>query len=354
MCDGERYRRLALVCLPIAMLVVGCSTTQLQETSSTRAATAPTAAAADPPGNRPTHKSQATDATAPPATREPAAKSGTALAALAGVAVKGRAPMTGYDRDLFGQAWSDDTATPFGHNGCDTRNDILRRDLENPVVSAGTNGCLVLSGLLHDPYTGKPIHFLRGEATSSQVQIDHVVALGDAWQTGAQQWTDDKRQEFANDPLNLLAVDGPTNQSKGAGDAATWLPPSRAFRCSYVARQTAVKDKYGLWMTAAERAATRLTLAGCPTTRLPKEPGRIHPQSSYRIATPAPPPSSPPPTHQTTTTPSGSCEPGYTPCLPIVYDLDCADISDSLKPIYVTGSDPYRLDADHDGRGCEI
>ena len=113
------------------------------------------------------------------------------------------------------------------------------------MVQAGTHGCVVLSGTLADPYTGTAIAFVRGAATSSRVQIDHVVALSDAWQKGAQQWSTQTRTRFANDPLNLLAVDGPTNQRKSDGDAATWLPPRTSYRCAYVARQTAVKARYG-------------------------------------------------------------------------------------------------------------
>ncbi len=261
--------------------------------------------------------------------------------------MKGRAPMTGYTRDAFGYAWADDNDEPFGHNGCDTRNDILRRDLFAPVVEAGTNDCVVLTGVLHDPYTGQPISFRRGEETSWRVQIDHVVALGDAWQTGAQQWTATKRQNLANDPLNLLAVDGSENESKGDGDAATWLPPNRAFWCRYVARQVAVKAKYGLWMTAAEKEATRRVLLRCPHQTLPHEPGELHPPARVRVG--QEPPSSPP----STPPGGGKCEPGYSPCLPIVDDLDCDQIPDSWKPIRVTGDDPYRLDADGDGWGCE-
>lgn len=261
--------------------------------------------------------------------------------------------MTGYTREAFGYAWADDNDEPFGHNGCDTRNDILRRDLLQPVVEVGTYDCVVLSGLLHDPYTGRPMSFRRGEATSWQVQIDHVVALGDAWQTGAQQWTEAKRQDLGNDPLNLLAVDGSENESKGDGDAATWLPPNRAFWCRYVARQVAVKGKYGLWMTAAEKEASRRVLLRCPRQTLPHEPGALHPPSHFTIGqerTTSPPPPPPPPP---TTPPAGRCEPGYSPCLPIVDDLDCGDIAEGLKPIRVTGDDPYRLDADGDGWGCE-
>ncbi|MHB1475028.1 MAG: HNH endonuclease family protein [Dermatophilaceae bacterium] len=192
------------------------------------------------------------------------AKTGTALAALATLAVKGRAPKMGYDRALFGQAWAD-----VDRNGCDTRNDVLRRDLTTYVLKMGTRGCLVLSGILRDPYTATTIAFVRGQSTSAEVQIDHVVALSDAWQKGAQQWSTPRRTAFANDSLNLLAVDGPTNANKGDGDAATWLPPNKAYRCSYAARQVAVKVKYGLWATSAEHDALARILATCPSQTLP-------------------------------------------------------------------------------------
>ena len=186
---------------------------------------------------------------------------GTALFALAGLVIKGRAPLTGYSRAAFGPAWQD-----VDHNRCDTRNDILRRDLTTRGMSGS---CTVLTGVLHDPYTAKVIAFRRGAGTSTKVQIDHVVALGDAWQMGAQQLTASARLAFANDPLELLAVDGPTNQRKGDADAASWLPPNRAFRCAYVSRQIAVKARYRLAVTAAEKTAMARVLAACPRQPLP-------------------------------------------------------------------------------------
>jgi len=229
-------------------------------------ATAPesTAPSASPSAPAPGSASSAQPSAA--VTPKPVApRDGTALAALAALPVKGRAPRTGYERELFGQPWAD-----ADRNGCDTRNDILRRDLTAYVLKAGTRGCLVLRGTLRDPYTGASVAFVRGQGSSSLVQIDHVVALSDAWQKGAQQLPFERRTAFANDPLNLLAVDGPTNQRKSDGDAATWLPPHRAYRCAYVARQVAVKQRYGLWVTAAERDAVRRVLAGCPDERLPR------------------------------------------------------------------------------------
>lgn len=187
----------------------------------------------------------------------PAAQLESAKAALAQIPVKGRAPKTGYTREQFGQAWAD-----TDRNGCDTRNDILARDLVAPTFKPGTRDCTVLSGTLHDPYTGRDIEFQRGER-SADVQIDHVVPLSDAWQKGAQQWSAQKRLEFANDPANLRAADGPANQEKGDGDLATWLPPNKPFRCEYAVAVVAVKAEYGLWMTQAEHDKAGELLAAC-------------------------------------------------------------------------------------------
>ena len=186
-----------------------------------------------------------------------------ARSALVTLDVKGRAPKTGYDRDLFGQAWSDDVSVEFGHNGCDTRNDVLQRDLQEVVFRPGTRDCVELTGVLIGPYTGERIDFVRGRETSSKIHIDHVVALNDAWQKGAQQLPEDRLREMANDPLNLLAVAGHANQAKGAGDAATWLPPRKDVRCGYVSRQILVKERYALWVTPAEREAMERVLSGC-------------------------------------------------------------------------------------------
>ncbi|MFP5311096.1 MAG: HNH endonuclease family protein, partial [Actinomycetes bacterium] len=183
---------------------------------------------------------------------------GSAAAALDQLAVKGRAPQTGYSREAFGQAWMD-----VDRNGCDTRNDILRRDLTAVVFSDGST-CKVIAGHFQEPYTGKDIDFQRGPDSSRAVQIDHVVALADAWQKGAQRLAPKERQSLANDPLNLIAADGAANQQKSAGDAATWLPKNTAIRCHYVARQISVKAAYGLWVTAAEKDAMTRVLSSCP------------------------------------------------------------------------------------------
>ena len=178
------------------------------------------------------------------------------------LSVKGRAPKTGYSRAQFGPPWED-----VDNNGCDTRNDILRRDLTR--ITLKSDGCTVLSGVLDDPYSGTSINFVRGVGTSSAVQIDHVVALSDSWQKGSFSWTVSKRMQLANDPLELLAVDGPLNGQKSDSDAASWLPPNKSYRCAYVSRQIAVKSKYGLWVTQAEKDAMRSVLKSCPTQLIP-------------------------------------------------------------------------------------
>ncbi len=186
-----------------------------------------------------------------------------ALATLDTLEVKGRAPKTGYDRALFGDRWTDDVTVEYGHNGCDTRNDILRRDLVDVTIKPGSGGCAVLSGILNDPYTGTTVEFLRGPGSSAEVQIDHVVALSDAWQTGAQEWDEVTRRNFANDPLELQTTLGSVNQQKGDGDAATWLPPNTAYRCTYATRIVDIKAAYDLWVTPAERDALARVLADC-------------------------------------------------------------------------------------------
>ena len=173
-----------------------------------------------------------------------------ALEELEKLPVKGRAPKTGYSRNQFGSQWTD-----TDRNGCDTRNDILKRDLSAVVFREKTRNCVVETGVLNDPYSGQTISFQRGEKTSALIQIDHVVALSNAWQTGIFQSSVKVRTNFANDPLNLMAVKGSLNSQKGDGDAATWLPPNKAFRCAYVSRQIQVKVKYGLWVTKSEKEA---------------------------------------------------------------------------------------------------
>jgi hypothetical protein len=168
--------------------------------------------------------------------------------------VKGRAPKTGYSRAQFPH-WSD-----LDRNGCDSRNEILKRDLTQIVFKVGTKDCKVLSGVLQDPFSNKVLNFTTAK---SVVDIDHLVALSNAWQTGAAYFDKNIRTQIANDPINLLAVDAKLNRQKGDGDAATWLPPNKSFRCEYVSRQVAVKAKYSLWVTDAEKAAIVRVLSNC-------------------------------------------------------------------------------------------
>jgi hypothetical protein len=181
-----------------------------------------------------------------------------AITTLENLPVKGRAPKTGYTRAQFGPTWAD-----VDRNGCDTRNDMLRRDLTEIIYRAKTRNCVVESGNLVDRYSGEVINFKRGNISSMEVQIDHVVALSNAWQTGAFKLDALQRRALANDPLNLFAVKGRLNSQKRDGDAATWLPPLKSFRCTYVSHQIAVKAKYSLWVTPPEKAAMRRILSTC-------------------------------------------------------------------------------------------
>jgi hypothetical protein len=199
---------------------------------------------------------------APPVVRTPGNPAFDAVRhTLDGLPVKGWDRVSDFSRWRFGEAWSDDVDVELGHNGCNTRDDILRRDLVDVVMRPGT--CYAQSGVLHDPYTGQTIAFTRGPATSEAVQIDHLVSLSDAWYKGARGWDDRRRRDFANDPRNLLAVAGQANFDKAFRDANGWLPPNEAFRCEFVARQIDVKAAYGLWVSAKEKQAMRDVLARC-------------------------------------------------------------------------------------------
>lgn len=191
------------------------------------------------------------------------AAGGPAADALNKLTVDDQPNKAGYDRDLFGYRETDDDG-----NGCDVREDVLARDLTD-VRYTSSGSCKVKSGTLDDPYTGQTIHFIRGVKTSSAVQIDHVVALENAWQSGARDWNNAQRYRFGNDMDNLLAVDGPANQDKGSASAAYWLPTNSAYRCAYVARQIGIKTKYALTVTSREKQAMQAVLASCPNEQLP-------------------------------------------------------------------------------------
>nr|WP_231584634.1 HNH endonuclease family protein [Mycobacterium haemophilum] len=240
----DKYRLativLAIICVLLLVLLLKCVFTHNNHAAST-------STGAQPQPNRPSAQPQVSPE----------------LAKLATLPIKGRAPKTGYDRNLFGHAWTDDVTVAGGHNGCDTRNDILRRDLVEVEFKPGLNGCTVLAGVLHDPYSGVTVEFHRGRRTSSLVHIDHVVALSDAWQKGAQQWDAARRRNFANDPTNLQTTTRSMNEQKGDGDAATWLPPNKSYRCTYVSRIVDVKAAYELWVTQAEHDAIAQILTTC-------------------------------------------------------------------------------------------
>jgi len=281
-----------------------------------------------------------------------------ALDLLATLPIKGRAPKTGYDRAQFGQAWAD-----VDRNGCDTRNDILKRDLTG-ISYTNSVPCKVQSGTLADPYTGKTISFVRGSATSSAVQIDHVVALSDAWQKGAQQLTAEQRTAFANDPLNLQATDGPTNQQKGDGDAATWLPPNKGFRCEYVARQVSVKATYGLWVTQAEHDAIARILGDCAGQLAPtnqQAPAPVAAAPAPAAVAPAPAPAAPAPAPAPAAVAPAPVAPApvapapAAPAPAAAYYASCAAArAAGAAPLYA-GQAGYRpaLDRDSDGVACE-
>lgn len=296
-------------------------------------------------------------APAPPAPPEPPAASAApalgnparagqvdaALAQLAALPIKGRAPKTGYSRDQFGPAWTDAVAVEGGSNGCDTRNDILRRDLTALTFKPGSGGCTVLTGMLADPYTGTNIEFQRGAGTSMEVQIDHVVALSDAWQKGAQQLDAPTRQDLANDPRNLQAAQGKANQQKSDGDAATWLPANKPYRCTYVARQVEVKAAYGLWVTSAEHDAIERVLRDCAAHGTMPGPNETEPvRAPEPEPTPAPALPQPPPAD-------------LAPASGDVVFANCAAArAAGAAPLYA-GQPGYRpqMDGDKDGIACE-
>ncbi|WP_156380337.1 GmrSD restriction endonuclease domain-containing protein [Arthrobacter sp. Soil762] len=334
----------------------GTATASASAKATPTPSSVPTAQATGAPLDPETSSLVANDVTAPKT--QPAFATKT-IDLLATLPIKGRAPKTGYDRALFGQAWAD-----VDRNGCDTRNDMLKRDLTG-ITYTNSIPCKVQSGTLADPYTGTTIRFLRGSATSSAVQIDHVVALSDAWQKGAQQLTTEQRTAFANDPLNLQSTDGPTNMKKGDGDAATWLPPNKGFRCEYVARQISVKATYSLWVTQAEHAAMARILADCsgqlaPTNEQAPVAAAQAPAPAPVVAAdpvaPAPAPAAVAPAPAPVAPAPVVPAPAPVSAAPAaVYYANCtAAKAAGAAPIYA-GQAGYRaaLDRDSDGVACE-
>ncbi|MCX6481992.1 MAG: DUF1524 domain-containing protein [Mycobacterium sp.] len=212
-------------------------------------------------GPSPTWRAEPTSIGAPSNQQVPTARYDLARQQLKQLEVRGWDRTSDFKRSQFGKAWSDDVDVEFGRNGCNTRDDILRRDLQNLVVRRGT--CYAQSGTLVDPYSGVTIDFVRSPDTSNAIEVDHVVALADAWYKGARSWDPQRRLDFANDPRNLLAVSPKANFDKAFRDAASWLPPDEAFRCDFVARQIEVKAAYGLWLSAKEKKAVESVLSRC-------------------------------------------------------------------------------------------
>ncbi|KUJ66740.1 hypothetical protein ACZ90_33985 [Streptomyces albus subsp. albus] len=174
------------------------------------------------------------------------------------VRTAGRGPRTGYRRDLFGHAWLDTAdGVPLARNGCDTRNDLLARDGRALRHRSGSD-CVVIAMTLDDPYTGGTIRWTKRRATA--VQIDHVMPLSYDWQMGAARWNEAKRHRIANDPLNLLPVEGRANSAKRDSGPASWLPPNNRIRCAYSVRFAQVALKYGLPVTAPDK---EMMLAQC-------------------------------------------------------------------------------------------
>lgn len=342
-----------------ALLLASCAVDDAPESSTSAVGSAPDdRAARDSQGPAPTRSAAEASGTgnsgnsgdsADPADAEDAgdaegsgeegAAASDALATLASLEVKGRAPKTGYARDQFGQRWKD-----IDRNGCDQRNDVLARDMTH-VVREGP--CKVTSGTLADPFTATTISFVRGQGTSEAVHIDHLVALSDAWQKGAQQLSPERREQLANDHRNLLAVDGPANQQKSDGDAATWLPANKAFRCDYVSHQVDVKAEYDLWVTAAERDAIARVLGGCgageldPVAEVPA-PAAVPEPEPEPVPAPAPEPAAP----AVPAAPAGDGAPYYANCT--------AARAAGAAPLY-RGAPGYRAQMDRDGDGvaCE-
>jgi Protein of unknown function (DUF1524) len=186
-----------------------------------------------------------------------------ARAAVGTLRVLPKGSLTGYERDcgagagcVFGPAWAD-----VDHNGCDTRNDVLHRDLTGIQVRPGTHDCVVVAGTLADPYTGTTVAFTKAEA--GKVQIDHVVPLAAAWTQGAAGWTPAQREQFANDPGNLIATESGPNEAKGDDTADEWVPPSAAFGCAYARVIVTVKERYSLAVTQSELGALERLLGTC-------------------------------------------------------------------------------------------
>jgi hypothetical protein len=249
--DPAKSRRRILAVVLAILVIAAVAGVLFWQERSTRQSSGPS----------PTWRAEPTSTGATSNQPAPTARYDVARQQLKQLEVRGWDRTSDFKRYQFGKAWSDDVDVEFGRNGCNTRDDILRRDLQNLVVRRGT--CYAQSGTLVDPYSGVTIDFVRSPDTSKAIEIDHVVALADAWYKGARSWDPQRRLDFANDPRNLLAVSPKANFDKAFRDAASWLPPNEAFRCDFVARQIEVKAAYGLWLSAKEKKAMESVLSRC-------------------------------------------------------------------------------------------
>lgn len=178
---------------------------------------------------------------------------------LGDLAVAPESHAESYERDAFGTRWKD-----VDRNGCGQRDDVLARDLRGATFRSR---CVVVGGTLVDPYTGVKVVFSKARA--DQVQIDHRVALAEAWRSGAWGWAPDKRERFANDLDNLSASAGAVNREKSDLDAKDWLPQGRDRRCDFSTRVITIKVRYGLSADRAEADALSRALGGCPAPSSP-------------------------------------------------------------------------------------
>ncbi|MDQ0831470.1 hypothetical protein QF032_003314 [Streptomyces achromogenes] len=241
-----RFFRAATVSAAAVLLVSGCE--GLGEDGS---AAGPGPAAPDGRAVSPLRNPDGTEPGLAPVTAD--ADKAAARKLIEELPTKGRGPKTGYDRDKFGYAWMDTAdGVPLARNGCDTRNDLMRRDGQNLRFRTGSD-CVVIAMTLHDPYTGTTIDWRKQKA--AEVQIDHVVPLSYSWQMGSSRWPAAKRKRLANDVLNLIPVEGRANSAKGDSGPASWLPPDKSIRCAYAVRFAQVAVKYEMPVTAADEQA---------------------------------------------------------------------------------------------------
>lgn len=333
-------RILAVPALALSLLLSACGSpaTPSNENSSEPAISASSSTSASP-----SEAGTSNGETQAPVTNAPVA-GGTALAALETLAVKPIDTSSDYDRDLFGEPWED-----IEGNGCDTRNDMLLRDLKDITVAA--DECKVLLGTLLDPYSGKTINFDQKKGGGGGIDIDHVVALSAGFKTGGASFSSEKKLQFANDPLNLISSASGPNRAKGDKDASEWLPATAgnpAFNCIYVARQVAVKVKYTLWVTPAEETAMRNVLNGCPSEPLPTDKTVLVDQdvpvsNGNAPAAPAPAPEAP---VQEAPSSGGGTDPDYG---------SCAKAKAAGAGPYTSAQPEYKFynDGDGDGTVCE-